>query len=148
MRKVLNSEFVRFIVVGVINTLLFLIVARSLEFVNVHHNIANLSGYIVGGTNSYFMNKFWSFKTEKSHKEELPIFIVVFVVCYFLNLLILNVAMNTIELPTVWFKYVPRSIQGIITHTLICQAIANVFYTILSFTLYKTIVFRGPKKKS
>jgi putative flippase GtrA len=145
LKKLFNTEFVRFVIVGIINTLWFLLVARTLEYLNVHHNIANICGYLVGGTNSYLMNKFWSFKTEKSHKEELPVFIAVFAVCYFLNLGILNLSLTYIELPVLWYKYMPMSIQSLISHTLICQGIANVFYTILSFTLYKTIVFRKKK---
>mgnify|MGYP001128190452 CR=1 FL=1 len=143
MKRVINSEFSRFVIVGVINTVWFLLIARTLESFSVHPNIANLSGYIVGGTNSYVMNKFWSFKTTTSHRKELPTFIAVFIVCYFLNLGILNLSLSYVTLPQFWYTHIPQSIQAIVSHTLICQAIANVFYTLLSFTLYKTVVFRN-----
>ena len=80
-----DSSFLRFIIVGVINT----IVGTSTMF--IAYNVFELSywvssflNYFVGSIVSFFLNKFYTFKkTEKSLKEVI-LFIINIGLCYLL----------------------------------------------------------------
>lgn len=57
------GQFIRFGIVGIINTLITLIVIYFLqEILHVKYTISNFIGYIAGVVNSFFWNKLWVFK--------------------------------------------------------------------------------------
>ena len=62
-KSVFKSALLRFLTVGVINTLLSIVVIFSLKyFVQFNDVAANLIGYIVGLTCSFILNRKWTFK--------------------------------------------------------------------------------------
>ena len=67
MKKVIDWVTIKFLIVGVINTL----VGTSVMFVcyNVFHTgywIASAMNYIIGSIVSFFLNKYFTFKSGKS----------------------------------------------------------------------------------
>lgn len=79
----LNKEFLKFLLVGVVNTL----VGCGLMFLlyNVAHCdywISSASNYIVGGIVSYFLNKYFTFKNQKKSLMQVLLFILNLVICY------------------------------------------------------------------
>ncbi|WP_010243168.1 GtrA family protein [Acetivibrio cellulolyticus] len=107
------KSFIRFAIVGVINTLVTIIVNTICNNVfNIHHNVSWVIAYAAGVTNSYIMNKLWTFESKGGSKEkattELLQFIVVNLVSLAgttlgLNYLIENVGMDTnlAQFPTI-----------------------------------------------
>ena len=84
MTKV-DSSFIRFLVVGVINTL----IGTSIMFIayNVFEYsywVSSFLNYFIGSIVSFFLNKFYTFrKTEKSLREVI-LFVINIGICYFI----------------------------------------------------------------
>ena len=85
VKKLLALEQTRFIIVGVLNTLIGLI--AMLVAYNVFHMgywVSSAMDYIIASIFSYFANKYYTFKAEKKSKSEVVRFVINIVVCYFL----------------------------------------------------------------
>lgn len=83
IKKILSFEQSRFIIVGIMNTLIG--TAAMLIAYNVFHMgywLSSVVDYVIGSIFSYFANKYFTFKVEKKSKEEVVRFIINIVVCY------------------------------------------------------------------
>ena len=64
--KPLFFQFMRFVVVGFINTGIdfctYLLLTRFVDYFDTHKVIATSIAFVMAATNSYFMNKFWTFR--------------------------------------------------------------------------------------
>jgi len=103
VEKIFSLEQSRFIVVGVMNTIIGM--AAMLIAYNIFHLgywISSACDYIIGSIFSYFANKYFTFKSEKKSKKEVVRFIINIVVCYFLAYgvaqPIMNLLLGNIEL--------------------------------------------------
>lgn len=86
IRKVLSLEQTRFIIVGIMNTIIG--AAAMLIAYNVFHLgywISSAMDYIIGSIFSYFANKYFTFKSEKKSVSEVIRFVINIVVCYFIS---------------------------------------------------------------
>lgn len=86
IRKILSLEQSRFIVVGVMNTIIG--TAAMLIAYNVFHLgywVSSALDYIIGSIFSYFANKYFTFKSEKKSVAEIIRFVINIVVCYFIS---------------------------------------------------------------
>jgi putative flippase GtrA len=82
------SQAVKFSIVGVINTFIsFIIIFFLQNVILLYYVIANAAGYSAGIINSFFWNKFWTFKSKESIKKEVLFFIIVTGVSYIVQLL-------------------------------------------------------------
>ena len=83
IKKILSFEQTRFIIVGVMNSIIGT-VAMLIAY-NVFHMgywLSSVMDYVIGSIFSYFANKYFTFKVEKKSKEEVIRFVVNIVVCY------------------------------------------------------------------
>lgn len=85
MKKPIDWVTIKFLIVGVINTL----VGTSVMFLfyNVFHAgywVASALNYIVGSIVSFFLNKYFTFKSEEKSLGEVLRFIINITVCYIL----------------------------------------------------------------
>ena len=83
--KMFDKTFIRFIIVGVVNT----IVGTGTMFVlyNVFgcsYWVSSAYNYIVGSIVSYFLNKYFTFKNKKKSVLQVVFFIINISVCYFI----------------------------------------------------------------
>lgn len=82
-KKIFDKTMIKFLIVGVINTL----VGNGVMFLlynlcSAGYTLSTIANYVVGSIVSYFLNKYYTFnKKEKSLKEVLR-FIINIVVCY------------------------------------------------------------------
>ena len=113
----------RFFVTGLINTFFGLSVIYLLLFVGINDYIANASGYFFGVIISFFLNKYYVFKSGAAILDEVSRFITVFVISYLVNILILYVSLDYLD------KYT-------------AQFLSMVFYSITNFLLNKFFVFK------
>lgn len=135
-------HFVKYNLIGVINTGITLAVVWVLhQILDIDVVVSNFIGYVAGGLNSYFWNKYWNFQSQSKDRREVLRFIAVFGACYFLNL---GILLGMEELLAHWSPLValakwsaPFVKPGYIAHV-----VANVAYVLASFLLYKKIVFR------
>lgn len=97
IKKILEYEQIRFIMVGVLNTL----IGMTAMFVsyNIFHLgywVSSAMDYIIGSIFSYFANKYFTFKSEKKSAEEVIRFTINIVVCYFISYGIAKPVMNMV----------------------------------------------------
>ena len=63
--KRVSFEFVKFGLVGVLNTGIHLLILYCLtEFLGFYYVLASVIGFLVAVTNSFFINTFWTFKKD------------------------------------------------------------------------------------
>lgn len=93
----LSSETIRFVLVGVLNTVVGYGCYFVLLYLQVNYIISLAISHIVGVTNSFFWNKYWTFKSKGNIKHELVKFISVYVITFFLNLGILVIFVEYVK---------------------------------------------------
>jgi putative flippase GtrA len=138
-------HFIKYNLIGVINTLITLVVVWILhQQLDWNLEISNFLGFVVGGVNSYVVNRLWNFKSTNEKRSEMIRFLVIFIFAYLLNLGVLEIVKATlapggtfVSFATIFTPYVK---SGYIAHI-----IANVVYVIASFSLYKCWVFKERK---
>lgn len=114
--------------IGVLNTIVGHGTIFGLMFLGFNPYISNISGYAVGITFSYILNKSWNFKSKRPHREAYPRFVLSLLIAYLVNLAFLFIGLNVIGLN----KY-------------IAQIIAGIFYTGIGFLLSRYITFSEAK---
>lgn len=93
LKSLLSPRPVRFVLVGVLNTLSGLLVIYSLKWLfGVHDVPANLIGYAVGLCVSYVLNERWTFAFRGSRLAAVPRFAAVILVAYLANLVTVSAA--------------------------------------------------------
>lgn len=123
------KELIKYTIVGVINTaiswLSFLFFFYIIKF---GFRVSNIISYILGLTNSFFFNKFWTFRKGGFNFREILWFILVFLVAFFSQYFI-----------SVFLK------EKVNFHPLIAYIIGNVIYTTVGFLGNKFITFKNVK---
>ena len=69
-------QFLKFLVVGVLNTIIFLVVYYSLLNLGVNYIVSNISGFLVSILNAYFLNSKSVFLKNNNAKNFLKVFMV------------------------------------------------------------------------
>lgn len=83
MKKIIDKTMYRFVIVGVINTLVGAGVMFLLyNLCGTGYWIASASNYIVGSIVSYFLNKYYTFNKRGRSFREMLLFSVNIVICY------------------------------------------------------------------
>lgn len=83
INRLLNFTFLKFVLVGIINTLVG--IAVMFIFYNVlktNYWISSASNYVVGSIVSYFLNKYFTFKNNKQSVKQVVTFIINIIICY------------------------------------------------------------------
>lgn len=81
--KFLDRTFLRFILVGVINTLFgYSVMFIAYNICNFNYWISSATNYFFGSILSYFLNKYYTFEYKKRSLKVILKFILNIVVCY------------------------------------------------------------------
>lgn len=91
-------QTLRFGIVGVINTVIGYGVYFLMLRIKVAYVLALLISNIVGVTNSYFWNKYFTFKSRKKSFTELVRFLSVYAVTFLVNLVILMLMVEKVKM--------------------------------------------------
>lgn len=110
------EKFIKFGLVGIVNTAITMIIFNILHFMGVNYIVANSIGYIGGMANSYLWNNKWVFKSESKDVSTVVKFIIVNLIVMGINNVLLILLVNKIGIATV-----------------IAQVIALVITTIINF---------------
>lgn len=125
----INSSFIRFLLVGLTNTAVGYGTTLLLHYVFSLTPIqANTGGYVIGGVLSYILNRHFTFASKRRHREALPRFALTVAVCFALNLFVLEQALGFTPLP-------------------IAQLFANIAYTVTFYLASRFLVFRTQTKQ-
>lgn len=122
-------QFLKFVSVGIINTLVSLLVIYLCMELGVNYKLSNLFGYIAGVINSFVWSKIWVFKSrDASVIKESVKFSFTFLICYTIQYLILLLFAEKLQIN----KY-------------LSQLIAMGVYTVINFLMNKFFTFRNGK---
>jgi len=99
------------------------------KIAGLNYIAANAVGYILGLTNSFFMNRLWTFKSTGHYGNESIRFLLVFAFCYILQFALLVLLKEKLQIPVDY-----------------AQIIAMVFYTAANFTANKFFTFKKVTK--
>ena len=69
-------QFLKFLVVGILNTIIFLVVYYLLLNLGVNYIVSNISGFLVSILNAYFLNSKYVFLKNNNAKNFLKVFMV------------------------------------------------------------------------
>ncbi len=119
------TQFIKFSLVGVLNTAIhYGIFYVTYTYMGLHHYLASTLGFCVAVTNSYLINKHWTFKTKGSNvNREFAKFIIV-------NLITLSINLGSMALLVEQFSMDPRIAQlASIGLTLSINFLGNKFWT-------------------
>lgn len=85
MKRLIDTTTLKFILVGVINTLVGTAVMFLLyNIIHTGYWIASASNYIVGSIVSYFLNKYFTFQNKEKSWKMIVLFVLNISVCYLL----------------------------------------------------------------
>ncbi|MDQ7989769.1 MAG: GtrA family protein [Candidatus Dactylopiibacterium sp.] len=119
------GQFARYLVVGVLNTLIgYGLIFTFMYVFDLSPELSNLLGYVMGMLFSFFMNKKFTFRSDKGVSEEFLRFFVVFVVAYLANLAMLVLL-----------------VRGLEFHPGVSQIVSCGVYFVSSFLMNKYFVF-------
>lgn len=133
IQKLLSIQFIKFGLVGCMNTLVDLIVFTLLNAIFQIYYLAKIVSYTCGVLNSYFFNTRWTFRQE--HKKSAGEFLLFVVI----NLISLGVSLGML--------YICRNVFKIRIDFL-SNVIATVVSLVVNFLGNKLVVFRTEKGKS
>lgn len=124
--KILSFQFIRFLIVGVANTLVGLSVIYAAKyFFHAGDVVANAIGYGIGICVSFFLNSRWTFAYEGAVLPAVAKFILGTAVAYGANLLTVVVAIDYFGL-----------------NSYLAQAMGMPVYTVTAYVASRYIVFR------
>lgn len=124
--KIISFQFVRFLVVGVANTLVGLSVIFAAKFFfEARDVLANAIGYAVGICVSFTLNSRWTFAYQGSWAPAVVKFFVATSIAYVANLATVVTAIYLLSL-----------------NTYLAQAIGMPVYTVTAYLASRYIVFR------
>jgi putative flippase GtrA len=100
MRLVLG-QWLRFVAVGVSNTLLSTLVFAALFHLGVHYLLASSVAFALGALNSYVLNRRWTFRSRERRAPELARFACVQIVGLGVDLALLSGLVELAGIPHV-----------------------------------------------
>ena len=136
-------HFIKYNLIGLINTFITLVVAWVLhQILNWNIEISNFLGFVAGGCNSYLCNRIWNFKSHNKKRTEILRFLTVFLCSYAINFAVLEGCAYMLENMS-WCAGFSKWISQFMKPTYCANIVANVVYVLASFTLYKKWVFKS-----
>jgi len=139
------GQAIKFGTVGLGNTLLTLfiiwIMTKRGGFSEV---LSNMTGYTIGLISSFIFNKTWTFKSSVGWKKSAIRFLLVFAICYVVQLVVL-VSLNRFcpENPPLYAFFSPLLHVFKIDPPFYNHMFAMVFYTVLNFLINKFYTFKA-----
>lgn len=124
--KMLIGQFLRFVIVGVLNTVYgFAVIFACMYWLGLSAYLSNAIGYGCGLITSYVLNRTFTFRSQARARGEVFRFLAVFGVAYLANLALLY-----------------GCVQWIGINEGVSQIIAGAAYVVVSFLLNKYYVFQ------
>ncbi|MFQ3544941.1 GtrA family protein [Halobacillus rhizosphaerae] len=130
---IFQNSFLRFLAVGIVNTIFGLSVTFLSFHSGVSYYISTLLGTVVGAIISYLLNRTFTFKSTTSFNKSAWKFIVVILICYFFSY---SVSIPIIQYGYSFLPVFMEPYQG--DFTILCGA---GIYTISNYLGQKYFVF-------
>lgn len=138
-RRETITQFVKYALVGVMNTLVTLgVIYVTKSFLGIKPMGANAMGYACGLINSFIWNKTWVFQSRKDFKREAIKFMVGFGLCYALQFVIVWALTYRTALGEMEWVVAGLTFSGYAVATLA----GNVGYTVANFIYNRAVTFK------
>jgi len=135
-----TNSFFRFLLVGVINTIIGLsVMFILLNLIGWTYWLATFVGNCIGAGVSYVLNRSFTFNSNVNGSKGIPKFFLVILSCYVLSYFIGGVAAKSIHLSSQTFSYISKDELAVL--------IGTVLYTFTNYLGQKFIVFRSVTEK-
>lgn len=135
-------ELLKYGVIGVSNTIITLVTFYLMNTgLGLSYGISNVAGYVLGVINSFIWNRAWVFKTHSTLRHDLTLFVVGFLLCLSLQLLVSWILLEGFgwkNLDDDVLPFLPMKHAG----QNIVMVIAMVFYTIANYIFNRTVTFK------
>ena len=139
MNRTQLYQFLRFLLVGVMNSLVTLgVIVLCKSVLGINPYLSNLLGYIAGVVNSFIWNKTWVFHSNGKITAEASRFLLGWGICYSLQLLIVWALNTHTPLAAMLWPIGPYTLSGYGVATLLGMC----FYTLANFLYNRLIAFR------
>lgn len=132
-------QFIKYALVGVMNTLLTLgMIFLCKSVFGVNDYVSNAVGYIVGLMNSFMWNRNWVFRSNGGLTRQATHFLLGFCVCYFIQFMVVWLINQS------WFGKTQYTLLWgfVISGYGIATLVGNVCYTLSNFIYNRLITFR------
>lgn len=138
VRKRQIEQFVKYCLVGVLNTLVtFGVIYICKSFLSMNIYLSNVLGYVCGVTNSFLCNRNWVFRSRGRYRRQAVRFLIGFGLCYLLQFAVVWSLASSPFGDRLWtYGSVTVSGYGVAT------VIGNVVYTLANFCYNKIVAFR------
>lgn len=139
------GQFLKFVAVGVMNTLVDFFVFQLLNLTLHWTYLAQVIGYSAGILNSYFWNSRWTFRAEhKRSAREMLTFVVVNLLSLGVSLGVLWLAKNPLGITDAWVAgWLPAWLGGFVNGDTVAKLIATPCAILVNFFGSKLFVFRA-----
>jgi putative flippase GtrA len=121
----INAKFLKFIIVGIINTLINISIMHLLLLLNIYYLIASACGFILGLLSGFFLNFIWTFQQKSKFYEKLSKY-------FYINLLSLVF--------TLIIVFASKEVFAL--HPIFAQFLAIIMTTIINYYLISRYVFK------
>lgn len=148
MKKESIFQFLKFALVGVLNTVVDFLVFQLFNLTLGWMYLAQVIGYCVGILNSYFWNSRWTFRKEhRRSAREVVTFLVVNLVSLGVSLGVLWLCRNPFGITDAWVAgWVPAWLGGFVKGDTVAKLIATPCAVLVNFIGSKLFVFRAEKE--
>lgn len=137
-------QFIRFAIVGVINTLVDFAVFQALNLLLGWVYAAQVLGYAAGVINSYLWNSAWTFREQRRRTlREMALFLLVNLASLCVSLGVLWLCREVLGITDAWAaSWVPASLSGFVKGDTICKLIATPCAIVVNFLGNRLFVFK------
>jgi putative flippase GtrA len=134
-----TNSFFRFLLVGVINTLIGLsIMFILLNLFGWTYWIATFLGNSIGAGVSYLLNRSFTFNSNVTRSEGIPKFFFIILSCYVLSFSMGGVVAETLHLSSQGVSFISKDEMAVLVGT--------VLYTLTNYLGQKFFVFKSVKE--
>lgn len=141
-------QFIKFNLVGVLNTLVDVVVFWLLNHFFGWTYIANVISYSCGIINSYLWNSNWTFKEQKTHSaKEMLSFIAVNLVSLCVSSGVIWLCANVFGITDAWVaqwmpQWMPGFVQKLLNGAMLSKLIATVCAIVVNYIGSRCFVFK------
>ena len=141
-------QFVKFGLVGVINTLVDFLVFQVLNLLVGWTYLAQIAGYCCGIVNSYLWNSNWTFRDSRTHSaREMLLFLIVNLASLGVSLGVMWLCRNALGITDGWVSgWIPAWLSGFVKGDTVAKLIATPCAIVVNFIGNRLFVFQGKRE--
>lgn len=138
-------QLLKYGVIGVSNTLITFVVFYIMNtLMRLPYGLSNVTAYVLGVINSFIWNRNWVFKTGGKFWHEAGLFVVGFLICLTLQLIVSWILLEGVGMKNMAeISWLPMKKTG----QNIVMLIAMVVYTIANYVYNRLVTFKEKEKE-